>query len=120
VQARVTLNVPVNLTQISPAVPKIQLGCTIRSDAITNGDEFRQVKVFQEMPITGGQVVATVPVVFNLTALDDPAGKSAYAVCLLLGWSVASQQWEQFHQAAPDPAFKTNVLVGHSETTFTW
>jgi hypothetical protein len=64
--------------------------------------------------------VATVPVVFNFTGLENPAGKIAYVTCTLQGWSVAGQRWAQFTAGENTPQFKTNVTVGFSETTFTW
>ena len=102
----VTLKVPVNLLQFGPDVSKIRVACSIRSDAITTGNTFREVSKTTEIPMSGGQVVTTATIVFAFTGLDNPVGKSATIVCSLDGWSTSQQSWNQFRGGATNPSFK--------------
>jgi hypothetical protein len=117
-QAQVTLNVPVNLTQLSPDITKIRVGCSIRSEAITVAGS--TVAVTQETAITGGQFVATVPILFNLTGLDSPTGKIAYVSCFVDGWNAVEQGWGYFMKDQASQAFRTNVTLYDYSSTFRW
>jgi hypothetical protein len=114
---QVTLNVPVNLTRLSPDISKLRLACGIRSDAIATRDHI--VGVTQEVPTSGGQINATIPVVISIASLDDPTGKLATVRCTLEGWSALEERWAPFGPLQASP-FKTDVALGISETTFTW
>lgn len=118
--AEVTLTAPVDLSQLSPDITKVKVECVIQSDAITNGNQFKEVSQLVEHPVSGGAVKTTASVVFSLTNLDNPAGKTAKASCMLWGWSQPAQRWAQFHPAQTDKAFQTNVTVASSNTTFVW
>lgn len=120
---QVTVNVPVNLTQLGPGVSKVQVACIIQSPAITNGtwggrtDTVRQA---QEYPVSGGAVQTQASLVFSLTGLNDPTGKNATVQCSLTGWDQKAASWEQFTANHPDPNFRTNTTVSFELTQFVW
>lgn len=120
VSTEVTVTAPVDLTQLSPDITKVRVDCVIQSDAITNGNQFKEITKSQEIPVTGGALKTTASIVFALTNLDNPVGKNATAGCSLWGWSQPGQKWAQFHPAQSDPAFKTNTTVGLSTKAFVW
>lgn len=122
VSASVTLQVPVNLTQLGPDVEKVRVGCSVNSLAITNGTGTgsHEITKTQELPVSGGSVVTTASLVFSFTQLDNPVGKNATIVCTLNGWSTSQQKWIQFVPGEPNPSFRTTTTVGFLDGSFVW
>ena len=114
----VTLTVPIDLSNLSPDITKVRVGCSIRSTAITNGNANQEVIQTQDLPVSGGAIRTQASLVFSLTNLSNPVGKNADVTCSLMGWSQPKQAWDQFTGAHPDPAFRTNATVGMITTTF--
>jgi hypothetical protein len=115
-EAQLTLNVPVNLTQLAQDIAKIRLGCRIQSDPITAPDGVAES--FLETPVTDGQIVTTLTMVLGFT-LNTPAGKLATVRCTLEGWSLGEGRWGSFgpEQAS---AFKASVSLETQTSIFVW
>jgi hypothetical protein len=118
VSADVTLKFPLNLTQLPPDVSKVRVECVISSAAITDaepglaGTSFapgtpRYVRKTQEFPVSGGQVVTAVTLLFSFTALNDPVGKTADIICQLWGWTISVQSWNALGETSAVPALRT-------------
>lgn len=118
--AQVTLTVPVDLTNLGPDITKVRVGCSIGSNAITNGNANREIIQTQEIPASGGVVKTQASLVFNFTQLNNPVGQTANVVCSLMGWSQSQQKWDQFTGAHPDPSFRTNATISLITTAFVW
>lgn len=88
-QTMITLEVPVNVTKLSPDVQKIRVMCNLSSDAIVprSVGEAPSVTSIDEVPVVGGQAVSTLRVVFTFPvgALKEPIGKNARYDCSLMG-----------------------------------
>jgi hypothetical protein len=115
-QAQVTLNVPVNLTELAQDISKVRLGCRIQSDPITAPDGVAES--FLEAPTSDGQIVTTLTVVLSFT-MNNPAGKLATVRCNLEGWSLGEQRWGSFGPAQAS-AFKANVSLETQTSIFVW
>jgi len=136
VSVQVTLQVPVNLTQFGPDVAKVQVACSITSDPITTstsigrdptngkalyGTAAHVATLVAEIPMAGGQLVQTAPLVFSFVGLDNPAGKNAAVNCSLMGWSTSQGAWVQFTGGATNVSFKTNgASLGPIDGAFAW
>lgn len=124
VSTEVTLAVPVNLTQLGPDVAKVLIGCSIKSDAITTGPAGtpNQVTKSTELAVSGGQVVTTASLVFSLTGLSNPVGKTATIVCTINGWSTSQQSWLQFTPNAANQSFRItgSSSLGFLDASFVW
>jgi hypothetical protein len=114
----VTLNVPVNLTQLGPDVAKVRVACSIASSAIITASD--KAEKLQEVPVSGGQVVTTMSLVFSFTGLDNPVGKSATVACAITGFSTSQQTWDPFTQNATNPSFRTTPSITFIQTGFVW
>ena len=136
VSAQVTLQVPVNLTQFGPDVAKVQVACSITSDPITTstsigrdptngkalyGTAAHVATLVAEIPMAGGQLVQTAPLVFSFVGLDNPVGKNAAIWCTLFGWSTSQGAWVQFTGGATNVSFKTSGGSGGGiDGAFVW
>jgi hypothetical protein len=121
VPVEVTLTVPVRLKFLSPDISKLGLRCSIRSDAITNGNQSRnEMSIDLEVAVFSGQAYVNQMMSFYFTDLDSPAGKLAHVTCTIQGWSVAEQRWGHFTEDHSSPAFWTNITLPDRGTTFTW
>ena len=135
VSAQVALQVPVNLTQFGPDVAKVQVSCTIRSDAITTstsygraadgrllyGSAAHEAYLVQELPMTGGQLTSTTSLAFSFAGLENPVGKNAAIWCTLMGWSTSQAAWVQFTGGATNVSFKTSGGSGGGiDGAFVW
>ena len=122
VSAEVTLQLPINLTQLGPDVEKVRVGCTINSVAITNGTSTgnHSISRLQDVPVSGGKVVTTVSLAFAFTELDNPVGKGATISCSASGWSTSQQTWVQFQPTATNVSFRTSPKVDFIDSSFVW
>lgn len=118
VAADVTVNVPINLTQLGPEITKIKLFCSITSVAITNAPN-NTVKKDQELPVSGGQVVTTASLLFSITGLDNPVGKQFTVACNTQAYSSTSSSWGDLNDTATNPSFKVSSPMRNG-LTFTW
>lgn len=118
VSADVTVNVPINVTQLGPEVTKIKLLCSITSVAITNAPN-NTVSKNQELPVSGGQVVTTASLLFSVTGLDNPVGKQFTVACYTQGYSSSSNSWGDLNDTATNPSFKVSSPMRNG-LTFTW
>lgn len=116
----VTLNVPVDLTQLSPELLRIKVGCTIVSRAITTPGANGQMTVSQDVAVTNGRVQRTVQLVFQLTGLDKPDENPATTVCALNAYDEVNRTLEQLKPGHPNPIFRTNVTVGLVDGPRAW
>ena len=135
VSAQVTLQVPVNLTQFGPDVAKVQVACSVISDPISTSTSYGRASdgtplygtaahvatLVVEIPMAGGVLVQTAPVVFNFAGLDNPYRKNAAVNCSLMGWSTSQGAWVQFTGGATNLSFKTNgASLGPIDGAFVW
>ena len=123
VSAEVTVKLPIELSQFGADIPKIKVECTLFSDAITNGTgggNHYLLKV-QEYPMSGGRFSETATIVYSLTQLDNPTGKTANLNCAVFGWNPTGQTWNLFASNQTNPSFKTTTNVSPGiGTVFTW
>ena len=120
---RVTIKIPINLTQFGSDIVKVKVGCTIFSEAITNGTGAanQYMRKEQEVPMSGGKVTETVSLVFSFTQLNNPVGKTATVNCDLTGWSTVDQAWTSFGPNRANPSFRSSTeLSGSIGNPFTW
>lgn len=118
VQTTVTLVVPLNLTQISPEVTKVLVTCAIKSIALTGKSQGTMMQ--EVIPLSGGQLVTTVTLVFPVTGLDNPVGKDATVTCSLSGFSPQSEKWFQFEDNSASLAFRTKPSLPSISASFVW
>jgi len=119
----VTFEMPVNLTQLSPDIERVRVSCWIASSALpfaapTSPDVFPK----DESPVVLGQVVKTMTVLFPIPtgALQDPIGKTAEYMCLLMGFSKSLQRWDGFSETSTVPAFRIKPTPAPIQGTFVW
>lgn len=121
----VTFEMPLNLTDMSSDIIKIQVACSITSDAIPPNQPgpkgaSRTVKAQIELPVTGGQLVTTAKVVVPVSGLDNPIGKTANYKCSITGYSASLQRWNWFSEADPTPAFRLMPTPERFTGSFVW
>jgi len=122
----VTFELPLSLTQMSSDITKVQVTCSIASEAIPPNTRMPDGKLEGrlanqiELPVTGGQLVTTAVVVIGTGSLNDPIGKSATYECSITGFSESLQRWSWFAENADVPAFRLTPTPGRLSGTFTW
>lgn len=119
VSYEITFKVPLNLSQISTAISKVAVNCTITSTAITTNAKGQLVKQ-EEFAITNGQLVFNASVVILASGLVNPGGTSATYSCVLLGFSTLAQRWLSFSETATVAEFRTTTTPLPLEGNFTW
>lgn len=127
VDTAVTFNIPVNLTNLSPDIERVRVGCMIQSPALTipsaigNAMASPEKLPGDETYVVLGTVQATMQVVFPIQTgwLNDPVGKSAHYLCGLLGFSKSQQRWQVFG-AGQTGAFQLTPPPPALEGDFTW
>lgn len=122
----VTFELPLNLTQMSSDITKVQVACSITSEAIPpntptpdgklTGKLVNQV----ELPVTRGQLVTTARVVVATGDLNDPIGKSATYECSITGFSESLQRWSWFGPNEDSPAFRLTPMPERFTGSFVW
>ena len=120
----VTLKVPVNLTKLSTDLVKVRAACGLRSTAIrfvnpTTGQETQTVVASVEAPVSNGQVITTLTVVFSKFSLVNPAGVTATYQCDLLGTDRTGLSGT-LTEGQPVGAFRLTPSLGTQSGTFTW
>lgn len=125
----VTFEFPVNLTRLPPEITKVQIGCSIASDAfgtrtirgMTRPNTHGKVI---EVPVSAGRVVMTARIVVGvpLGSYADPTGKSANYECYVMGFSSARTGggWNTFAADHANPAFRVSPTPQNLTGTFVW
>jgi hypothetical protein len=123
----VTFELPLNLTQVSSDIVKVQVACSITSEAIPpntptpDGRLIGKLANQIELPVTRGQLVTTARIVIATAgALNDPIGKSATYDCSILGFSQSQQSWNRFEENSGIPAFRLTPTPARLTGSFTW
>lgn len=121
----VTFSVPLNLTHLSPDLAKVEVYCTITSNAIPtyNGNGkggIPRVVGQQDIVVSGGQVVTTALVVVAVSGLINPVGQTARYDCKVSGFSTSQQTWGSLDPASPTAAFRVSPATVSLSGTFTW
>ena len=118
-QTMVTLEIPVNLTKLSPQITKVGVSCTFTSDGvvyINAGPRIAQ----DQLPVVNAQMISTFRVVFELKAEDlkAPIGKTAeYQCSLFASTSNVNAAFSEDDPASPFYLKPTpRTIVG----TFVW
>ena len=119
----VTLKVPLNLTKLSADLVKVRVSCRLQSTAINafnaNGEQTHDLFVTNEVPVSNGQVVTTLSIVFTNFTLTNPAGVSASYGCSLGGTDKLGQG-SVFNDSNPLLAFRLTPTPANLAGTFTW
>ena len=116
-QNDVTFVMPLNLSDLSPEIYAVQVNCRIRSDAIPGGD----YGTSDGFPVVNRRVATTATLRVRLSALNNPAGKTATYVCTLLGRREPIEaEWRLFSANASDPAFRLTPTPDPIIGTFNW
>jgi hypothetical protein len=136
----VTFEVPINLTRLAADITKIDVTCTISSDAITATRVVRGVTNAGKLvgnvvlPVTKGRVVTTANVVVTVApgALQDPYGKYSAATyeCMLTGYSAGTAGrrtggglpagWGVFEESSARPSFRLSPTPQRLTGSFNW
>ena len=121
----VTFEWPLNLTEMSPDITKIQVFCIITSDAIPEDrprakGATRTLKAEVELAVAAGQLVTTSRVVIPTGNLDNPIGKTASYECSISGFSKLLQRWSFFSEGDPTPAFRLTPTPQRASGSFVW
>lgn len=119
----ITFIVPVNLTQLSPEITKVRVGCAIApSSALVypTNNTGPSPNVEEEMDVTSGQMVTAFRVIMPIYSswLQDPVGKQASYGCALEGY--AKGRWDRFKDTHADPAWRLTPTPETIWGTFTW
>jgi hypothetical protein len=122
----VTFELPLNLTQMSSDITKVQVACSITSEAIPpntqtpKGTLTGRLTNQIELPVTQGKLVTTARVVIATGDLNDPIGKSATYECSIMGFSASLQHWSWFEENPDVPAFRLTPMPQRMTGSFTW
>ncbi len=127
----ITFEVPLNLTRLQPDITKVNVICTIESDAFAartiKGTATRpQIGGQVELPVSAGQIVTTarviVPVTMTQFQYQDPAGKTANYHCELSGFSTKATGggWQPFTDTSTNTSFRISPTPASLTGTFVW
>lgn len=128
----VTFTMPVTLTQLSPDLSRVRMVCAILPNVVLvySPGEDLAVKSFDvnvlpkdELPVTSGQLSATLRVVYPIDAgwlKRDPAGTTSQYECRLQGFSTSLQLWEFFSSTPKWPVFLLNPAPAPVKSSFNW
>jgi hypothetical protein len=132
-QTTVTLDVPLNLTQVSPDIEKVRIFCGFSPSGdglvfptnLTNEASVIAAGFAQqlEMPVMAGQVVVTMRLMFPISADMLPAapvGKKVDYGCGLIGFSKSLQKWDQFSETQTVAAFRLKPTPQTIMGSFVW
>ena len=114
----VTFTVPVNVTKLSRDITTVRVSCAISSLAIVGQTKKRVESV--DVPVSGGQAVTTVTVVWAWALLDNAAGVAATYECSLLGFSGSLQNYDSFSETQANPAFQVTPTPVALSGSFVW
>lgn len=125
----VTFEFPVNLTRLPPEITKVQIGCSIASDAlgsrtVRGATSPNRVGKAIEVPVSAGRVAMTARIVVEipLGSYADPTGKSASYECYLMGFSSARTGggWNTFAGDHANPSFRVSPTPQNLTGKFVW
>jgi len=121
--ADVTFKVPLNLTKLSPDITKVSVRCRLDSTALVgvngSGQQTHTLTVTTEVPVSNGQVVTTLTIVFSQFTLVNPTGVSASYGCNLTGTDKTGAV-SSFTDSNPLPQFRVTPTPRDLAGTFTW
>ncbi|HEV8394994.1 MAG TPA: hypothetical protein VGQ37_12010 [Vicinamibacterales bacterium] len=119
----VTLKVPLNLTKLSADLVKVRVSCELKSTAMravnAQGQETQNLVVATEIPVSNGQVVTTLTVVFSRFTLINPAGVTASYSCFPMGTDKTGTSGS-LQDTQIFPQFRVTPSLGYLNGTFTW
>ena len=119
----VTLKIPLNLTKLSADLVKVRVSCTLQSTALrtsdAQGQETNRAFVTSEVPVSNGQVVTTLTLVFSKFTLINPAGVTAIYACSL-GGTDKTGAGSVFNDSNPFLPFRVTPTPANLTGTFTW
>jgi hypothetical protein len=114
--------VPVNLTNLMPAIKLVRVMCNIQSVALIAKEPGKTYPfpnlnmnvVGVDVQAVNGRVTASIEVVAKVPRLEDPAGKTASYNCQLMGGVSSSShlsgiRWGWFRPDDPDIAMRLPV-----------
>jgi hypothetical protein len=138
----VRFEIPLNLTQLHPAITQVEVDCKLTSDAIPGSKLAKAARKGTnnwrgvQLPVTDGKVVTTAVIVFSFPpgSLNNPAGKTANYECTLTAYSKGAPAakastsrgptykagWDSFAEKHADPAFVLTPTPQKLTGTFTW
>lgn len=124
-QTIVTLDVPLNLTQLSPDLEKIRVNCSLFMDGLTPTSSYPPMVTMQEVRVPGPQLTLTLKLHIYVAAplLQGAQGKPGKYACNLDGYSTSLQKWDQFLETHSQDAFRLKSSGGSLREilgTFTW
>ena len=73
-----------------------------------------------DVPVSGGQAVTTVTVVWAWALVDNAAGVAASYECSLLGFSGSLQNYDSFSETQANPAFQVTPTPVALSGSFVW
>lgn len=119
----VTFKVPLNLTKLSTDITKVSVRCRLDSNALVGidalGQQTHSLSVTTEVPVSNGQVVTTLSMVFSKFTLVNPTGATASYGCNLMGTDKTGAV-SSFTDSNPLPQFRVTPTPRDLAGTFTW
>jgi hypothetical protein len=119
----VTLKVPLNFTKLSTELARIKVSCRLQSLALIavdlQGQETHGVATSIDVPVSNGQAVTTVTVVFSNFSLTNPAGVTANYQCSVMGFD-RTGSGSSFSETSADPKYRLTPAPAPLTGTFTW
>ena len=118
----VTLKVPLNLTKLSTDITKVRVSCTLDSAALRSDAQGRlTTRIFAdtEVPVSNGQLVTALSIVFSQFTLISPAGATATYNCSLDGTDRTGRT-ALFTDSSPFPQFRLTPTPAPLIGTFAW
>jgi len=79
-----------------------------------------EVPTWEELAVSGGQLVTTVTVVVAIPTLVNPAGQTAAYRCTLFAYSTSQRTWGSFSDSATIAAFRLSPTPMTIYGSFTW
>jgi hypothetical protein len=115
----VTLQVPLNLTRLSPSISTVAVECTLAPTAGPN----KSTTIRQEAPVSGGQAIGTLDLVFPASATTGiAAGTVLNYTCALSAFSTDQDSktggWKAFD--ATNPVFNVTPIPKALSGRYTW
>lgn len=125
----ITFEMQLNLTNLSPDLQRVRLGCMIQSpsyswtppaagsfDAIT---QFPGAELYVVQGKAAGTLSVPVPIATAYLA-PDALGKQASYMCFLVGYSTSLQRWDALSENQTNATFRLNAAPPNLMGSFVW
>jgi hypothetical protein len=126
----ITLDMQLNLTNLSPDLERVRLVCFIQSSAysvplpsIGSPDDAVRLLPGAELFVAQGKAVGTLSVQVPIAVANlapDAVGKQANYTCMLTGYSTSLQRWDGLRDQHQNATFRVNPAPPVMTGNFVW